>query len=82
MGLEHMPIKLSREMLAQSRVIAKGRAIRDLDRLLRQYGGRAKHWVKKSTAIIWLNGRRAEVHWYEHRGIGRVELKVKWIDAP
>jgi hypothetical protein len=42
-------------MLAQSRVIAKGRRIRD-------FGGEC-----------------FEYHWYEHSGIGRVELKRKQV---
>jgi len=59
--------------------IAVGNAIRDLDRLERHYGkGR---WRKmKSIAHIRLrNGtiRKAELHWYEAHGIGRVELKRK-----
>jgi hypothetical protein len=75
-------IKFDRRLLSQSRVIAAGRGIRDLERLLRQYGGRARDWVKKSSPVILIHQRRAEVHWYECRGIGRVEQKIKWIDEP
>jgi len=75
-----MALRLTQTHLSQSRVIAKGRAIRDIDRLLRQYGGRAKDWVKKSTAILLVAGRKVEIHWYECRGIGRVEEKSKWLE--
>lgn len=59
--------------------IAVGSSIRDLARLRRRYGlGR---WRKlKGTATIRLPGgliRRAELHWYEAHGIGRVKLKFK-----
>jgi hypothetical protein len=61
--------------------IAVGNAIRDIDRLRKQYGpGR---WRKlKGTALVRLaNGRirRAEVHWYEAHGKGRKKLKVKYF---
>jgi hypothetical protein len=62
-----------------TRVIARGRAIRELARLRRVYGpGR---WRKMTgTARLRLEDgtiRLAEVHWYEAQGIGRKELKVK-----
>ncbi len=68
-----------RFMLANSRLIAKGRAIRDVERLIDDYGGHAKSWMKKSSAPLIMNGRPLEVHWYECQGIGRVEVKIKWI---
>ena len=71
---------LTKEQLANSRVIAKGKAIRDIGRLLRQYGGTIKGWIKKSTRPMTIAGRPAEIHWYEHHGIGRVEEKIKWLD--
>ena len=40
---------LSRRMLAQARVIAKGTRIRDVRRLVARYGGRPSKWVKKSS---------------------------------
>ena len=59
--------------------IAVGRGIRDADRLRRRYG--AGRWQKlKGTATVRLaNGRirRAEVHWYQAHGIGRVRMKIK-----
>ena len=59
--------------------IATGQGIRDLARLRRRHGpGR---WRKcKGVAAIRLSGgsvRRAELHWYEAHGIGRVNMKVK-----
>lgn len=59
--------------------IAIGSSIRDITRLRRRYG--AGRWRKlKGTATVRLpNGllRRAEIHWYETHGIGRVKLKIK-----
>jgi len=59
--------------------IAIGRSIHDIAQLRRRYGpGR---WRKlKGTATVRLaTGRvgRAEIHWYEAHGIGRVKLKIK-----
>ena len=59
--------------------IAVGRAIRQLSRLRRQYGrGR---WRKlKGIAMVRIASgelRRAEIHWYEAHGIGRVRHKIK-----
>lgn len=71
---------LTGEMLSRSRVIARGRGIRDVGRLVNQYGGTVKGWIKKSTQPLTIGGRRAEIHWYEHHGIGRVEEKIKWLD--
>jgi RHS repeat-associated protein len=76
---EYIP-KLTKEMLAQSRVIAKGYGIRDVDRLVKQYGGKVRDWAKKSTAQIDINGVPAEIHWYEAAGLGKFEKKIKWLD--
>ena len=59
--------------------IAVGSSIRDLSRIVGQFGpGR---WRKlKGTANVKLdNGhvRRAEVHWYEAHGIGKRRMKIK-----
>jgi hypothetical protein len=59
--------------------IASGQSIRDLARLRRQHGpGR---WRKlKGVAEVRLSGgcvRRAEIHWYEAHGVGRVKMKIK-----
>ena len=59
--------------------IAVGRRIRELPRLVRQYGqGR---WRKcKGVALVRLPDgtvQRAELHWYEATGVGRKETKIK-----
>jgi hypothetical protein len=74
---EEITIKLTQEMIAQSRVIAKGKRIRDLNRLIEQYGGTPSKWVKKSGPQFEVEGERYEYHWYEHHGIGRFEIKLK-----
>jgi len=67
-------------MLAQARVIAKGKRIRDVRRLVETYGGRESKWVKKSSPRFEMGGQSYEYHWYEHPGIGRVEIKQKQAD--
>lgn len=67
------------------RKIADGRGIREVNRLVEQYGGKAKNWLKRSgeADVVTESGniRRAEVHWYEAHGVGKVEFKVKeWLD--
>jgi hypothetical protein len=74
--------KLSRWTLAQSRVIARGKRIRDVRRLVARYGGKESTWMKKSTSTFEIGGEQFEYHWYEHPGIGRVELKQKRVDGP
>jgi len=60
-------------------IIARGRGIRDLQRLNRKYG--TGQWRKlKGRAQVRLVGgniRLAEIHWYEAHGIGRKRLKIK-----
>lgn len=72
---EETAIKLSRKMLSDSRVIAKGKRIRDVRRLVAQYGGRDSQWVKKSSPQFEVAGVQFEYHWYEHHGVGRFETK-------
>jgi hypothetical protein len=60
---------------------AVGNAIREISRLRKMYGpGR---WRKrKGIATIRLSDgsiHRAEVHWYEATGIGRKEMKLKYL---
>ncbi|MDP9315978.1 MAG: hypothetical protein M3R24_34840 [Chloroflexota bacterium] len=60
---------------------AVGNAIREIDRLRRVYGpGR---WRKrKGIAMVRLADEtvhQAEVHWYEATGIGRKEMKLKYL---
>jgi hypothetical protein len=76
------PVTLSRRLLAQSRVIAKGRKIREVNRLVARYGGKASKWVKKSSPQIEVAGKRVEYHWYEHSGLGRFEFRELEIKEP
>jgi hypothetical protein len=66
-------------MISQSRVIAKGCRIRDIERLVADYGGSASRWVKKSSPRLEDDEGVYELHWCEHPGIGRVELKRKQV---
>ena len=63
-------------MLSQSRVIAKGERIRDVQRPVAEYDGRASQWVKKSSAQFEVAGERFEYHWYEHPGGWQVRSKA------
>lgn len=71
--------ELTRRMLAQSRVIAKGNRIRDVQRLVELYGGRISKWTKKSSPPFGVGDDQYEYHWYEYPGIGRVEIKRKQV---
>lgn len=73
------PIELTKELIAQARVIAKGERIRDVQRLVDQHGGRRSKWVKKSSPAFEREGTFYEYHWYEHYGIGRFETKLKVV---
>ncbi|MGH7787538.1 MAG: hypothetical protein ACRERC_11765 [Candidatus Binatia bacterium] len=59
--------------------IAIGRGIRDLARLRRRYGASRWRKLKGTAAVRIVSGRirRAEVHWYEAHGLGRVRMKIK-----
>ena len=70
-----------RSEITNVRVIAVGRAIRDLAKLKKVHGkGR---WRKlKGTALVELDTGeilQAELHWYEAHGIGRRDMKVKQV---
>jgi hypothetical protein len=59
--------------------IASGSGIREVARLRRRYG-RARWRKKKGYALVRLASGyivEAELHWYEARGIGRCEIKIK-----
>jgi hypothetical protein len=60
-------------------IIATGRGIRELSRLKKVYGGH--RWRKmKGIALVRLsdgNVTKAEIHWYEADGIGKIEHKIK-----
>ena len=60
---------------------AAGKGIRNLKLLNKKYGF-AKWRKRKGVALIRLaDGSEvlAELHWYEASGLGRKEMKVKWI---
>jgi len=57
---------------SNSRVIKKGKGIRDWKRLQREYGGDPKKWSKKSS----IDEYGQEWHWYEYNG-EVFELKPK-----
>lgn len=65
--------------------IAIGSSIRDLARIRRRYGQGRWRKLKGAATIRLPSGliRRAELHWYEAHGIGRVKLKFKrYLDEP
>jgi len=47
-------------MLSQGQVIAKGKRIRNVQRLVAQHGGRTSQWVKKSSSQFEVAGERFE----------------------
>ena len=67
--------------IVDAETIARGRGIREYALLITRFGG--KNWIKrKGIATVEMDGEvgRAEVHWYECHGIGRVKMKVKqWL---
>jgi hypothetical protein len=65
--------------IADVQPIATGRYIRDLARLRKRYGPGRWRKMKGVATIRLRNGRvrRAELHWYEAHGIGRMEIKRK-----
>jgi hypothetical protein len=73
-------LKLTAQMLSQSRVIAKGNRIRDLPRLIASYGGNPSKWTKRSGPLFEIGGMLFEYHWYEHPDVGRVEVKRKQVN--
>jgi hypothetical protein len=68
--------------ITEIETIAENHGIRELANLRQRYGD--GNWKKKKgTALVQLdNGTmaRAEIHWYEAHGIGKVKIKVKqWL---
>nr|DAS88795.1 MAG TPA: hypothetical protein [Caudoviricetes sp.] len=57
------------------------RQIDDIRRLVEQYKTKNEKLWQKVTGIATLeSGRVAELHWYQHPSVGKVEFKVKrWI---
>lgn len=73
-----MSFKISGEITGVE-TIAQGSSIRCLSRLQRAYG--IGNWKKKKgyATVVFEDGvsARAEVHWYEAHGIGKMEMKIK-----
>jgi hypothetical protein len=66
--------------ITDTETFAQGHGIRSLAKLTEKYGG--KNWRKRKGFVsvrVLKTGeiRRAEVHWYEAHGVGKVQLKVK-----
>ena len=59
--------------------IADGPAVRQISRLRGQYGRNRWRKLKGVATVRIASGalRRAEIHWYEAHGIGRVRHKIK-----
>ena len=61
--------------------IAISSSIREIARLRKFYGG--KRWRKlKGVALVRLDDGtvcKAEVHWYEAHGVGKRDMKIKYI---
>jgi hypothetical protein len=60
-------------------LIAAGKSIRDIKRLRKQFGTGRWRKLKGVGTVRLFDGtiRRAEIHWYEAHGIGKVKLKIK-----
>lgn len=62
------------------------RKIDDISRLMRDYGTKNENLWQKVVGIAILddnskNGKKVEVHWYQHPEVGKVEFKVKrWFE--
>lgn len=63
-------------------IIAVGSHIRDIELLRKKYGAGRWRKLKGSARIRFLDDgeeRGAELHWYEAHGIGKVEMKIKYL---
>jgi RHS repeat-associated protein len=63
--------------LRNTETIARGSGIRAVDRLVKQYGGRADQW-RKMKGVAEDGGRTGEFHWYQNDAVGKVEGKLKF----
>ncbi len=66
-------IEITKRMIETQEFIAKGRRIREVAGLVKQYGGKAKDWIKYKSFDEF--GR--EVHWYFNKAVGYVKAKYK-----
>jgi len=67
--------------IRSSETFATGKGIRELERLQKLYG-RGRWRKRKGIATVKLaTGEilEAEIHWYEATGIGKKELKIKYL---
>ena len=60
---------------------ASGSTIREINRLRKAYGRGRWRKCKGIARVRFTDGtiRVAEIHWYEAAGIGRKELKIKYL---
>ena len=67
--------------ISDIRIIAVSNAIREINRLGKQYGFGKWRKLKGKATVRFSNGDlcKAEVHWYEAHGIGKRKMKVKYI---
>lgn len=75
-----MPLEIIGE-IEHVEVIATGRSIRELRRLVKAYGDGRWRKLKGLGSVRLPNGTvvLAEIHWYEAHGLGRKEAKIKRI---
>lgn len=75
---------LTRHMVQNARVIARGRRIGDRKRLVRSYGGHESEWMKMSSPTYNDGKQDYQVHWYEHPtlGVPAGEKKKKFLNSP
>ena len=67
--------------IKQIEIMAIGGNIRDIMRIQNQYGPGRWRKLKGQAMVRLQNGRicKAELHWYEAHGIGRIKMKIKKI---
>ena len=50
--------------------------IKDINRIIKTYGGDKKNWTKRRGTVI-INGKKREIHYYQNDKIGKFEYKIK-----
>ena len=65
----------------QVETIAIGNSIREVKRLRRVHGSGRWRKLKGVARVRLIDGTVtwAELHWYEAHGIGKVEMKIKYL---
>jgi hypothetical protein len=65
--------------ITETETISIGHAIRDLERLQKNYGTGRWRKLKGFASVRLPDGSTcfAEIHWYEAHGIGKKEFKIK-----